>query len=64
MAITPEGIIKRTQTMQKKYGKDYYKKIGALGGASEAHGNKPRGFALDPELSKKALAKRWKKTID
>lgn len=52
MAITPQGIIKRRETMLKKYGADYYKTIGAKGGSSEAHGNKPRGFQLNPEIAR------------
>ncbi len=60
MAITPEGIIKRRKTMRKKYGKEYYKIIGAKGGSKEAHGDKPRGFQLNTDLARKNGLKRRK----
>jgi hypothetical protein len=66
MDITPKWVIKRRETMIAKYGShEAYiaamRAIGAKGGSKEAHGDKPRGFARDPESSQKALAKRWKK---
>lgn len=34
MSQTKEGAIKAVQTIEKKYGKDYWKKIGSKGGAN------------------------------
>ena len=56
--------IQRThETIRKRYGKDYYKKMAANGGAAP---HKRRGFS-DPEVARKAAKKRWKnhnKTVD
>lgn len=41
MAQTKEGIKKAVATMRKKYGDDYFKKMGAKGGAKGTTG----GFA-------------------
>lgn len=43
MAQTPEGAKKASQTMRATYGEDYYKRIGATGGAGSSTG----GFASD-----------------
>ena len=37
---------------KQKYGKDYYRRIGAMGG--KAVHTKPRGFAANPELAREA----------
>lgn len=54
MTGTKEGGIKTRQTNYEKYGKDHYKRIGSLGG--RVSGIK-KGFALNPELARKAGAK-------
>jgi hypothetical protein len=42
MAQTVEGGKKCAQTNIKKYGKDFYKNIGAIGGRAKV----PKGFAI------------------
>lgn len=56
MAGTKEGAAKTRETIYKKHGKDYYKRIGALGGKHCGM----KGFALNPELARKAGAKGGK----
>lgn len=56
MAGTKIGGKKASQTNIEKHGKDYYSLIGAKGG--RACGLK--GFALNPELAKKAGSKGGK----
>ena len=51
MSGTKEGGIKARQTNYEKNGKDFYKRIGSLGG--RVSGIK-KGFALNPELARKA----------
>ena len=43
MPGTPAGGKKTRETNLKKYGKDYYSRIGKMGGSAEH--TKPRGFA-------------------
>lgn len=43
MAGSREGAIKARETMFKRYGKDYFKKIGSVGGAN----GKTGGFASE-----------------
>lgn len=62
MSQTKEGAIKAVQTIEKKYGKDYWKKIGSKGGANGTghafgHGKRVdlqadhiKPFAMYPEL--------------
>ena len=56
MAGTKEGAAKARETMYKKHGKDFYKKIGAIGGKHCGM----KGFALNPELARKAGSKGGK----
>lgn len=56
MAGTKLGAAKARETMYKKHGKDFYKRIGALGGKHCGM----KGFALNPELARKAGAKGGK----
>lgn len=53
MSGTKAGGAKARATMYEKHGKDYYKRIGALGGKHCVM----KGFALNPELASKAGAK-------
>lgn len=53
MAGTKEGGAKARATMYEKHGKDFYKRIGAIGGKHCGM----KGFALNPELARKAGAK-------
>ena len=55
--MTKAGGSKIRQTIEERYGKDYWRKIGSKGG--KAVGMK--GFALNPELARKAGAKGGKK---
>lgn len=56
-------ISKTAETIYAKYGKDFYKKIGAKGGSKKT----PKGFAVNRELARKAgklggkLSRRGKK---
>lgn len=51
MSGTKEGGIKARKTNYERNGKDFYKRIGAIGG--RVSGIK-KGFALNPELAVKA----------
>ena len=55
MAGTKAGALKTKETNLRKFGSDYYKRIGALGGSV----NRPesRSFYLDREFAKQASAK-------
>ena len=50
MAGTKAGGAKCRDTNLRKYGADYYKHIGSMGGKWCG----PKGFALDPERAKTA----------
>lgn len=65
MSMTKEGARKAHLTKIKKYGEDYYKKIGSLGGKASTTG----GFYANRELAKEAgrkggIAKNAKKQKD
>ena len=53
MAGTKVGGAKASQTNKKKYGSDFYARIGAKGGRNGHTG----GFAANPELARIAGAK-------
>lgn len=53
MAGTIKGGRKACQTIYKRHGKDFYKKIGAIGGKNGHTG----GFASNPALARLAGAK-------
>lgn len=50
MAGTKEGGIKTRNTNYEKHGKDFYKRIGAIGGRNGHSG----GFAANRELASRA----------
>lgn len=50
MSGTNIGGVKAAATNKKKWGKDFYKRIGALGGQKSKGG----GFAANPELAREA----------
>lgn len=50
MAGTKEGAKKARNTNLERYGKDFYKKIGSIGGKASHTG----GFYANPELASKA----------
>ena len=63
MAGTAQGGVLAAKTNKERYGKDFYKKIGQVGGQKSRNG----GFAANPELAREAgrkggLAKK-KKTV-
>jgi len=53
MAGTKLGGQKAAETNKKKYGEDFYRKIGTIGG----HKGNTGGFYLNPELARVAGAK-------
>jgi hypothetical protein len=55
MAGTQVGGKKAGETNKKKYGEDFYKRIGSLGGQTET--TKPKGFAAMPEWKRQAAGK-------
>ena len=62
MSGTRYGGLKAAETNKQRYGRDWYKKIGKIGGKACV----PKGFAVNPELAKRAgstggkLSKRGK----
>lgn len=50
MSGTKIGGVKAAATNKKKWGKDFYKRIGALGGQKSKGG----GFAANPEIAREA----------
>ena len=54
MSGTKVGGAKARETNYKKHGKDFYKIIGSKGGKAVC--SKPKGFAANPELAKRAGA--------
>lgn len=50
MSGTKIGGVKAAATNKKKHGKDFYKRIGALGGQKSKGG----GFAANPEIAREA----------
>ena len=50
MSGTKEGGLKGKKTIYAKHGKNFYKNIGRIGGLRCV----PKGFAMNPELAKKA----------
>ena len=53
MAGTVQGGKRAAETNKAKHGKDFYKRIGAIGGKATGH----KGFATNPELARIAGAK-------
>lgn len=58
MAGTKKGGQKAAQTNKERYGTDFYKKIGQVGGKKSTTG----GFAANPELAREAGRKGGKKS--
>ena len=57
MPGTKIGGKRAAQTTKERHGEDFYQRIGKLSNASwEKNGRKPRGFAANPELAKRAGA--------
>lgn len=54
MSGTKPGGAKARKTNYAKYGKDFYARIGSMGGSKT--GTKPKGFAANPELASRAGA--------
>lgn len=51
MSGTIKGGVKAAETNKKRYGKDFYKKIGAVGGKKTGV---KKGFAANPALAREA----------
>jgi general stress protein YciG len=58
MSGTREGGLTAAATNKARYGKDFYRKIGAVGGKKSTTG----GFAANPELAREAGRKGGKKS--
>jgi general stress protein YciG len=58
MSGTKDGGIKAAETNKKRYGSNFYKKIGSEGGKKGTTG----GFAANPELARVAGRKGGKKS--
>ena len=58
MAGTKSGGQKAANTNKERYGKDFYQKIGRVGGKKSTTG----GFAANPELAREAGRKGGKKS--
>lgn len=58
MAGTKKGGMKAAETNKSRYGSDFYKKIGKVGGQKSTTG----GFAANPELAREAGRKGGKKS--
>lgn len=56
MSGTREGGLKAAKTNKERHGKEFYKKIGKVGGERGTTG----GFAANPELARKAGRKGGK----
>lgn len=52
MVGTVAGGKKTAKTNKKKHGEDFYSRIGSIGGKTPT--SKPKGFAANPELARKA----------
>jgi general stress protein YciG len=58
MAGTKQGGQKAAQTNKERYGTDFYRKIGQVGGRKSTTG----GFAANPELAREAGRKGGRKS--
>lgn len=56
MSGTTTGGKQAAKTNKEKYGSDFYARIGSIGGKATG----PKGFALNPELAKRAGQKGGK----
>lgn len=54
MSGTKLGAAKARETNYAKHGRDFYARIGSMGGSKT--GTKPKGFAANPELARQAGA--------
>ena len=57
MAGTKEGALKAAATIKEKHGEDFFKKVGAIGGAAKSPN---KGFGVDRERAKLAGIKGGK----
>lgn len=60
MSGTKAGSIKARETILKRHGADFFKRIGSIGGSRVD--TKPKGFAANPELARKAGSKGGKRS--
>lgn len=56
MAGNKIGGAKAAQTNREKYGKDFYSRIGSVGGSRTKEDGAIKGFAANPELARRAGA--------
>ena len=56
MSGSRSGGLKAAETNKQRYGRDWYKKIGKIGGKACV----PKGFAVNSELAKRAGSKGGK----
>jgi len=52
MSGTKSGADLATKTIKSLYGKDFFKRIGALGGSTKTNATHLRGFGSDHELAR------------
>ena len=52
MAGTKTGGEKAAEENKRRYGRDFYARIGSMGGSKT--GTRPKGFAANPELASRA----------
>ena len=55
MVGTKAGALKARETIYNKFGNEFYKNIGKIGGETET--SKPKGFACNPKRARIAGAK-------
>lgn len=58
---TESGAKKISQTVKEKYGEDFYRKIGAMGGRASRGGFATMDKAKVIEIGRKGGQRRWKK---
>ena len=59
MGNTPQGRRKAAQTLKKKYGEDYFRKLASKSAdAWEKNGRKPKGTATMDEKKRKEISRK------
>lgn len=61
MAQTKEGALKARATMKEKYGEDYYKNIGSIGGKVKSP---TKGFGYDDRTTLQKILRKRKLAVE